>query len=409
MNRQDFVKSLLTLTGTAFAYGCKETIDLVSDDVTSTPISLEDSKRWFENTYLPQKQSPTARGRTPSIGRELNWKKGAEVKKDKSDFVWVPVTYSSPNQLPTLVTWQDGQEYIPKLAEFLKWSIAEGFIIFKNKKNETNGVLVQVAYDPFKHKPGTVIDKDHFTGMIIHTDWNEEPSRVWRFLDGHIDTYYDSENGQNLKTTCQNVFFSYQTVTGQSCGPNCWGVTFTLHRVPYSICNNGANGSGEGYPYYSLGSGGSIETPPTSSVYSPYVDHNYIKVAQKSTPDYQIFMERLNTTLNVLNVSATTFGLSSTYADVFVKTLGMEDAYVLRTSKILSTTAKSIGVAGVVVGFVQVVIALSDEGPITEADYYNIASVGLGAVSAFTPLGWLALTAGVTSAAVGFYATSLNP
>lgn len=411
MNRQEFVKNILALTGTAFVLGCDDNIDFSSMGEELPEISLDESKSWFENTYLPQQKSANRRSESPSISRGLKWEDGIKVKKDKTDVVWVPVLYTSPNQLPTLITWQDGQEYIPKLAAYLKWSIAEGFIVFKNKKNETQGHLIQVAYDPFKHKPGTVIDNAHFTGMIIHTDWNEEPARVWRYLDGHIDTYYDREQSSSLKTTCQNVYFSYQTVTGQSCGPNCWDVTYHLHRVPYPICNTGINGSGDGYPYTGGGGGGGgtgVPTPPTNSVYSPFINHNYVKVAQQSTPDYQIFMERLNTTLNVLNVSVTTFGLSATYADVFVKTLGMENATVLKTSNALSTTARALGVAGVFVGTVQVVIAISD-GQIVEADYYNIAAIGLGVVATATPIGWLALTAGVASAAVGFYATSLTP
>ncbi|GAB4014922.1 hypothetical protein GCM10028773_03150 [Spirosoma koreense] len=57
----------------------------------------------------------------------------------------MPVKYDSPDVFPRLVTWKEGQEYIPKLAKYLNWMIAEGFIVWRDSKGEYQGFLAQVA------------------------------------------------------------------------------------------------------------------------------------------------------------------------------------------------------------------------------------------------------------------------
>jgi hypothetical protein len=362
MNRKNFVKSMLALTGTAFAYGCKETLDIASLE-SGVPISIRDAEKWFNSIYQPDIQK-SARTRRPSIERQLNWIEGTEVEKDRQDFVWVPVNYVSPEELPTLVTWKDGEDYILKLAEFLKWNVVEGFIIYNNPKGETKGFLVQTAYDPFRHKPGTAIDANEFTGMIIHSDWNEQPSRVWRFLDGKIETYYDSEVQNNARTTCETIYYTYQTVTGHSCGPNCHEVYYTLHTEILSICGGSGVGSGlgngsQGYPYYGGsgtgtppegGGGGSSPTPPTNSVYYSFINYNYTNIALQIGSDYQNFKQRLETAVTTLAVTASSFGTSATYADVMLKTLGIADAVVINKLTV-DTVAKRLGWVGDVAHF----------------------------------------------------------
>ena len=106
-----------------------------------------------------------------------------------------------------------------------------------------------------------------------------------------------------------------------------------------------------------------------------------------------------------MSVPAGTFGVSATYADTTCKALGIENAIVVGTTTV-STVSKTIGVAGVAVGTVQLVIAFSD-GDISEIDLWNAGAFVLGAVSVFTPIGWIGwggvLAAGVASAAIGFY------
>lgn len=76
MNRQEFVKNILALTGTAFVLGCDDNIDFPSIGEELPEISLDESKSWFENTYLPQQKSANKRSESPSISRGLRWRTG---------------------------------------------------------------------------------------------------------------------------------------------------------------------------------------------------------------------------------------------------------------------------------------------------------------------------------------------
>lgn len=416
MKRADFVKSILSLTGTAFIYSCRpgEDIDPILDLEPFT-LSVEDSKNWFVNSYLPRFQNAAGRIGNDTIERDFDWDKGVTFKSKKEEFVWAPAKYRKTNEFPTLVSWKDGEEYIPKLAEFLKWHIAEGFIVYRDKKGNRNGFLAQVAYDPFKHTIGKAIDSTHFTGMIIHTDINLTPLRTWRFLNGNLDSSFDSELGRNARPQqCYTTYYSYQTVSVQSCGTNCTSVEVTLHQNVYTYCDDGntgnsSGGSSQGYPYYSNGGGGSgygsvINTPPYN-FYSPYVEYDFVKVAQHMGEDFQNFMQRFSTALNVLNVTGISVGLPATWVDVSLKALGIEN-YVVRNTVTVPLATRYIGIAGVAVGTIQLAIALTD-GDITESDVLSLAGTVLGAVSVFTPIGWVAITAGALSAGISIYTTTL--
>ncbi len=413
MKRADFVKSILSLTGTAFVYGCKSEDDItpILDIEESNSLSLEDSKQWFFKTYLPRYHNASGRVASNSVERDFDWDKGVKVKNDKEEFVWVPVKYKKSKEFPTLVTWKDGEEYVAKLAEFLKWHIAEGFIVYRDKKGIRNGCLIQVAYDPFKHKIGKAIDPTHYTGMIIHADLNENPLRAWRYLNGQLDGSFDSaKNKGGRLTQCNTVYYSYQTVSVESCGPNCTSVEVTLHQNVYTFCDDGTSGGtgSQGYPYYSEGGGGgygSVTNTPPYNFYSPYVEYDFVKVAQHMGEDFQNFMQRFSTALNVLNVTGISVGLTSTWVDVSLKTLGIEN-YVIKNAVTVPLATKYIGIAGVTVGAIQLAIALTD-GDITESDVLSLAGTVLGAVSVVTPIGWVAITAGVLSAGISIYTTTL--
>lgn len=313
------------------------------------------------------------------------------------------------------MSWKDGEEHIPKLAEFLKWDIAEGFVVYKGKK-DLEGFLVQVAYDPFKHKMGEKIDRDHFTGMIIHADINENPLRAWRYLDGKLDVSFDSEANKGARTQqCITTYYSYQTVTGQSCGPNCSEITVTLHQGTQTICDGGGypygSGAIEGYPYYPGGGGGggggwNGTSTPTYSYTTPYVDYDFNMIARHEGIDYQTFMQKFNRTLDVLGIAGISFGLPATYMDAVLKGLGIKDA-VIQEFVTVPKAATSIGWFGFGVGGVQAIIGLTD-GDITENDKLNAIAAGLSFVAVMTPIGWVSLTVGALSAGISIY-TLGNP
>lgn len=417
MKRQEFVRNLLALSGTAFVYGCTDNLEFASplspNAGHSPPIDASEAEKWFNKTYIPKFQNPSLNAQASSIERSLKWNSSVEVRQNTENFVWVPITYNDPNEFPTLVTWRDGQEYVRELAKFLKWYIAEGFIFYKDGEGKIQGSIVQVVYDPFKHKPGKIIDSRYFTGMIIHANWDESPLRVWRYSDGHLESYFDSDKAATARVEqCVNVYYSYQTYSGFSCGPNCYDFTVTLHREVYTICDGDEGGGntgsgGQGYPYYPGGGGGGQGnggTPPVSSLPSPGYPYNYGKVARHEGDDYQIFMQRLNVTLQTLSISSATFGTSYTYAEVFIRTLGMEDAFVMNTYKHVVNASRTLGWAGVAIGSVQLVISLADGEPITNSEYLLGASIVFGAAAVLTPIGWVAITAGGISALLGFYA-----
>jgi hypothetical protein len=250
--------------------------------------------------------------------------------------------------------------------------------------------------------------------MIIHAGWNESPLRVWRFLDGSLESSFNSEKQrQGRLKICNTVYYNYNTVTGQSCGSNCWEYNIAVHSGSYTYCDDGSGsgtsgGGSQGYPYYGGGSSGGTTTPPSSGGPPPFQGYNFNKVAAKDgSVDYQVFMQRLNTILTTMSVTANTFGVSATYADTMCKALGIENAVVVATTTI-ATVSKKIGVAGVAIGTAQLVIAISD-GDISEIDVWNAGGLVLGAISVFTPVGWIGwggvLVTGVGSAAIGFYTT----
>ena len=412
MKRADFVKSILGLTGTAFVYGCKETANLIEPSSSDVELSIEDSEAWFNSSYLPRFQSPSGRVTAASIERDFDWSKGVKVKKDKQEFVWAPVKYKKKDQIPTLVSWKEGEEHIQKLAELLKWNIAEGFLVYRGKRNELEGFMIQVAYDPFKHRMGSKIDPDTYTGMILHTDLNESPIRGWRYLDGKLDISFDSEaNKRGRIQQCQTMYYQYQTVTGQSCGINCHEVTVTLHSFTQVVCDSGSTyyGSGQiqGYPYYPSGggsSGYSVIHTPVYTFYSPVVDYDFGKIARHEGEDYQIFMQRLNTTLSVLSMSQVSFDMPFTYMEAALKGLGINPKDAMIGAKVsVSNMSNWIGYAGLVVGTIQVGIAFTD-GEITTQDWISLGNLLFaGAVTVLTPAGTIKLVLGGISAGVTIY------
>lgn len=293
--------------------------------------------------------------------------------------------------------------------------IAEGFIIYKKPDGDYDGFLAQVAYDPFVHKPGHAIDSGHFTGMILHADWGESGLRGWRYLDGKLESRFDHENINNKgarQKQCFYSYYSYQTVTGQSCGTNCYQATVTLHQDVYMYCDESStgpdtHGSGiQGYPYYYAGGG--ITTPPSSSGPTPFVNYDFNKIAQGNNQDAHDFQYRLNTTLQALGITALTFGGSQTYAQIMVKSLGMEDAFVTATATALTSAGRVLGVAGIVIGGTQVIIGLTD-GDITRNDVLNTFGLVFAGVAVVSSTGWIIGGAAAISAGVALYTMATDP
>lgn len=280
MERKEFITNILLLTGGAYLYGCKNPLELVdensSDQLLSEDTILEDALNWFKNDYLVQYSSSKGRKGKASVNRILNWSRAKTVKSKGNEFSWIPIDYLSDREgeasTSALLAWKEGQEYVQKLAKYLCWTVAEGFLIYKKPNGEFDGYLSQVAYDSTIHKPGEVINTAKFTGMILNSDWEENTLRLWHYEKGKLIGEYDNKSSSRGRTQdCITYYVNFIEVTGQSCGPNCQDITLHIYRTPTSICytDGGGNPGSGGYPYYNNGDGsggGGWNTP--SSGYS---------------------------------------------------------------------------------------------------------------------------------------------
>lgn len=166
--------------------------------------------------------------------------------------------------------WREGEEYVQKLAQYLSWSISEGFIAYRKPNGEYDGFPTQMAFDPSMTDVTKPLDVSRFTGLVINADLKENMLRSWCFLEGKMVSYSNPDKAKNGRTTDCTYYTTYTTVTGQSCGMNCTEVFYTVHSVPHSYPCDTANGSDPGYmgsgtnsgDWYGYGSGGGGTPPP---------------------------------------------------------------------------------------------------------------------------------------------------
>lgn len=402
MNRSSFIKSIVSLTGTAFVYGCRSTVEDIIDTSYSSP-TLEGAKQWFNSSYLRGYASGLARTKVASVTRILDWTNKQELKSKEHDFIWVPINYEGNEQGVSLLMWKEGEEYVSKLAKYLSWSISEGFLFYRKPNGEYDGFLAQIAFDPLKNKPGIAIDPVHFTGMVINASWDEKILRSWRFLDGKMINHYDHEKTTNVggrTSQCTTYYSQYSTVTGSSCGNNCIDVTYTLHYIPHTYCTSDFNtgsctcytGSGGYTPSSGSGYGGyNPPVPPGYSSTYPYNKYNVFHVP--NSPDRAEFNNRLAAAATAMGILSTTTSLSLDTATSLVTTLGMEFQQVKLVSNF---STFGLGAIGVVAGGASFAIGIMKDGWQAEEDGYNLALLAIGAVGVVGG-GWIAVGAGVVS------------
>jgi hypothetical protein len=401
MERSDFVKSMLALTGTAFVYGCKGVVEELSENYSSP--TAAGAQEWFGKTYLGA--FPGGRTQQSSVTRKLNWQKQQTVKSSKHDFIWVPVEYEGDEMGTAILMWKDGEEYVPQLAKYLSWSIAEGFLVYRKPNGDYDGFLAQLAFDPLKSHAGKPVDPNHFTGLVINADWNENILRSWRFLDGKLVSYYnpDAKKKSGRTQQCITTYTQYSSVTGVSCGPSCIDVTYTLHNVPHTTCyddpytgsdQGGYTGSGG---YSPSGTGGGGYTPPVSPNWSPTYPYNQYNLWNvPNSPDRAEFGTRLHTALNVTGITTTVTGLTLDKATYTINTLGLEFQQV----KIVSNFSKfGLGAIGAVAGIGGFAIGWMEDGWQWDEEGYNGLLAALGIV-AFVGTGWVPIAAGAVSIVV---------
>ncbi|SDM43841.1 hypothetical protein [Siphonobacter aquaeclarae] len=325
MDRSGFVKSILALTGTAFVYGCKDVVDELTDTYSS-PTSKE-AQNWFSNQYL----KTVGGGRTAgvSVARELDWSKQQIAKSAKHDFIWVPVAYKGDEKGCAMLMWREGEEHVQQLAQYLSWTVREGFLVYRKPTGEYDGFLAQLAYDP----QNSSTDPARFTGLVVNADWNENILRSWRFLDGKLVNYYNPEIKTKAGRTqgCTVYYTQYATVTGT---PTAGGtaVTYTLTTVPHVTCyDDPFTGSDQG-GY--TGSGG--YSPSNTGGYSPPPPPVYINWKSTDLTKYVREIENRLVTPCFNAVADKLFSLASTDS----QKLGAYVGYMLNTLMSPSTNVK---------------------------------------------------------------------
>lgn len=418
MKRSHFINSILTLTGTAFVYGCKnESEDILFNDASGSYSSptVDGSKGWFSGDYIGS--FANSRTQKLSVSRKLNWDKSQKIKSGKHDFVWVPIEYDENQKGTALLMWKEGEEYIQKLAQYLSWSINEGFLVYCKPNGKYDGFLAQIAFDPARNAPEQPIDAANFTGLVINADWNENILRSWRFLEGKMVSYNNPDaKPVTTKTArvqdCITYYTQYSTVTGSSCGMNCTAVTYTLHTVPHNVCDGSGSDSnytgsggidyGDWFGYGPGGSGGGT-TPPR-----PPAITNHQQLATNSDSWERIeFNKRLTDIMSAVGVGASVTDLTLAKATTIANALSLSNTGVRATfvnSFVIGS--KAVGGIGVVTSAYSVAIGYYGDGEMNwwGQDGLNAVALAAGAVAVLTnPVGWwlIGLTAASSGISVG--------
>lgn len=416
MKRAHFIQSMLTLTGTAFIYGCKDVVDGIEDplpDTYSSP-TISGAKKWFTDSYLGSMAN--ARTQKTSVDRKLDWDNSKKVKKGKHDFIWVPVTYEADQLGTALLMWREGEEYVQRLAQYLSWSISEGFVAYRKPNGEYDGFLAQMAFDPTMTDISKPIDVAKFTGMVVNADLNEKPLRSWRFLEGKMISYSnpdgkkeDRQKEKGARTDCYTYYTTYTSVWGQSCGMNCHEVFYTVHSVPHTFGCGDANGSDPGYmgsgannsgDWYGYGSGGG--TPPPQP--TPITNKTQLATNPNSWERTE-FNKRLTDIMSAVGLGVSTLDLSLAKATTIANALSLSNTGVkvalVPTVTGIAGTATGIGV---ITSAYSLAIGIKKDGyDAWGQDGLNTVAVlaGIGALATLaSPIGWWTISLSLASSGI---------
>lgn len=409
MKRAHFIQSMLTLTGTAFVYGCKDIVEGPEQPAPgpySSP-TISGAKNWFTDSYVSSMES--ARTQKISVSRTFDWDNSKKVKSGKHDFIWTPVKYEGDQLGTALLMWQPGEEYIQKLAQYLSWSISEGFLAYRKPNGDYDGFLAQIAYDPTRSDLTKPIDPARFSGLVVNADLNENMLRSWRFLEGKMISYSNPEKDRGGRVEdCITYYSQYSTVTGSSCGMNCHSVTYTLHTVPNTVCNggsgsdpgymgSGANNTGDWYGYG--GSGGGSTPPPRPPAITNY--NNLAKIA--SSWERIEFNKRLTDIVSAVGIGVSTLDLSLAKATTIANALSLSTTGV-RVSFVNAMVigGKTVGGIGIVTSAYAIAIGIKNDGEMNwwGQDGLNALALTTGIIAVTTnPVGWALV--GLTLASSG--------
>ena len=170
----------------ALPFSCQHPAELPLPEVLTDPsISVEEAKTWFEGTYggaaAPNARTDKKQRKGPlwADAKTSKFKKGHPIiviplVYDKSDRL--TASFNGSDHPTTPESWESRHTLIRKL------------IVFKNKKNENQAVVMYVIPTrQYKRSNPKAVKGENFTGIIVFKDYEEEILlESWRLENGRV-------------------------------------------------------------------------------------------------------------------------------------------------------------------------------------------------------------------------------
>lgn len=289
MDRNNFLKAFGTLTGGVLLFSCEEElIDHVTSSLELDELSIEEARAWFNTKYLAQFDFNTKlariEGNKKAYKRKTNWDKAEKKKnKNKKDFILLPIEYEDKFAKPGLVIYDDETSYKKEMQDIYIQPIIEKMVVFK-EKNKEKAFIVQMSYDPFEMSKESEVNELNLTGMLIHSDWDDNPINGWFVEKGKVTNEFGQSDNSRISNTCHTFYINYNSMTGAgSCddpeyiriygseGP-CNAVNMTVITRSVTVCTNADyNQHNANYQNGTYGSGGGGGGTPSGGSSGPII------------------------------------------------------------------------------------------------------------------------------------------
>src|SRR5690554_1502108 len=136
MKRDQFIKTLATLTGGLTVVGCHPSLidEIVAPDGTPDDLSIGEAEKWFNGEYLARFSSFQNERRGNTHRRNATWKKAQKPRNRRNkDFgwVWVPLAYEGQAR-PAVILYDEDTLYRRELGKYFLQPIIEGIVVVKS-------------------------------------------------------------------------------------------------------------------------------------------------------------------------------------------------------------------------------------------------------------------------------------
>lgn len=244
------------------------------------PISIEEAKVWFENTYQTS-SSPNLRVTKNDKKSPLwNFAKQSEFKKGDK-MVIVPLASEKDEKISAFFndldnknepeTWEQNQILIKNL------------LIFKNKKAKNTAVIMYLIPSEQYKKSHTSINGNDLTGMILFRHYDDEDKLLegWRMENGQVTEVFGEQNGGETRKNgrmmgCVTVTYGHWKQVANLRVSGITGHFFLVWVVDHTetYCSGGDGGGGYFEGQLPSGSGGGGVNP--SAITNVFYDNQYV-------------------------------------------------------------------------------------------------------------------------------------